>query len=119
MNDSALAMKVVQANQDLFSHSTDDRQRNALVIVSFHDLKKIDTQNLEHHYEMLAIRPRMYERVQQLDRMAVLNRIATFLLIDCITLLVLVDRVDPVFSKRIPRHNIKNLNFIVCGFRVV
>ena len=39
VDNSALAMQVVKSNQDLLGHSPDERQRNALVVVSLHNFE--------------------------------------------------------------------------------
>ena len=64
VNDSALAVQVVQPDQDLLGHSANQRQRNTLIVVSFHDLKQIYAEDFEHHDEVLTIGARMNERIQ-------------------------------------------------------
>ena len=38
-------------------------KRHALVVVAFDDFEKIDTQNLKHHDEVLAVRAMMQKAV--------------------------------------------------------
>ena len=63
VNDSTLPMQVVQANQNLLGHPTNQREWNTLVVVSFHDFEKVNSQNLKHHDEVLPIWTGMNEGV--------------------------------------------------------
>ncbi len=42
------------------------------VVVPLHYFKEVDSEDLEDHYEVLAVWPTVHEGVQELDAMAVL-----------------------------------------------
>lgn len=48
-------MQIVQANQNLLGHPPHEWHRNALVVIPFHDFKKIDAEDFEDHDEVLAV----------------------------------------------------------------
>lgn len=64
VDNAALTMEVVQADQDLLGHSADKWQRNALIVISFHDLEEVDAEDLKHHDEVLSVGTRMDEGIQ-------------------------------------------------------
>lgn len=55
MNNPADPMQIVQANQNLLGHPPHEWHRNALVVIPFHDFKKIDAEDFEDHDEVLAV----------------------------------------------------------------
>jgi len=59
VDDATLAMQVIEADEDLLCHSSYKRQWNTLVVVSLHDFKQVDTEDLEHHDEVLSVWPRV------------------------------------------------------------
>lgn len=63
MYDLADSVKIVEPHQALLRHDSDERKWCAFVIVSFDDLKKVDTKDLEDHHKMLSVRPMMDQAV--------------------------------------------------------
>jgi hypothetical protein len=55
VDNFAHAMHVIQANQTLSRKLASQGHGHSLVIVSFDDLKEVNTKNFEHHNEVFAI----------------------------------------------------------------
>ena len=103
----------------MLGHSPYKWQRNALVVVAFHDLEEVDAEDFEHHDEVLAIGPRVDERVQELHSMTVFNRVAAFLLVHWIVFLVSVYTIYPLLTEGIAGDHVQNLNLIIGCLRIV
>ena len=119
MDNPADPMQIVQSNQNLLGHPPHEWHRNALVVVSFHDLKKIDAQDFEDHDEVLAVGATVDEGVKQLHSMTVFDGIATLALKSILIFLELLYIFDEVLPESIPRHDIQNFDFIICRLLVV
>ena len=61
----------------------------------------------------------MNEGIEQLDSVAVFNRVATFLRIGRVIGLVLVDILDPIGLESVLGNDVQNLDFIVGSLSVV
>ena len=55
---------VVKSDQTLSRESSNQRKRYAFIIVSFDDFKKVDTQNLKNHDEVLSVGTMVDERIE-------------------------------------------------------
>ena len=66
-------MQVIQSNQALFGHDSNQWHWHTFVVVAFNYFEKIYAQNLEDHDKMFAVRAMMQEAVQKLNTIAVLS----------------------------------------------
>jgi len=55
MNDTTLAVEIVKSYQDLLSHAANKWQGDAFVVIAFHNLEQVYTENLKHHHEVASI----------------------------------------------------------------
>ena len=67
-------MQVIQSNQALLGHLSNNRQWCTLIVVSLDDLEQIDAQDLEYGDEVLAMRTMMQKTVQELHTRTVIAR---------------------------------------------
>ena len=65
-------MQVIQSNQALLGHLSDNWQWRTLIVVSLDDLEQIDAQDLEYGYKVLAVRTMMQKTVQELHTITVI-----------------------------------------------
>jgi hypothetical protein len=55
MNDFAHTMKIVQANEALLCHLTNDWEWCTFIVIPLNDFEQIDSQNFKNGDEMLAM----------------------------------------------------------------
>ena len=115
MDDLTVPVQVVESNKDLFGHAANNRNRNPLVIVPLHDFKKVHPEDFENHYEMRTVCPRVQERIQELDSMAVLDRNLSFIR----QVFVAKDVTNPLLVESVFTALFQNFNFVVGGLLVV
>lgn len=73
VDNLAVSVQVVQANQDLLCHAPDDGNGDPLVVIAFHYLEQINAQNFKDHDKVGSVRPRVQERIEQLHCVAIFN----------------------------------------------
>lgn len=71
MNDFADRVQIVETYKTLFGDLSGKLDRAAVVIVLFDQFKKVYTQDLKHHTEMIAIWTFVDEGIEQLNNVAV------------------------------------------------
>ncbi len=64
MNNTADSVQEVKSHQNLPGDFFDQIEWKSFVIVSFQNLKQVDTQDFENHTEVISIRAFVKERVQ-------------------------------------------------------
>ena len=111
MDDVAHSVQVIQSNQTLPSNLPCDGYRHSLVLKRLDYLKQVDSKDLEHHDEVLPIRPVMQERVEQLHTRTAIRtyRLVSLVVWSCMPLLL-----HPVGA-----HLIQNFDLVVGRFEVV
>ena len=72
MNDPADSVKKIEAHQNLSANFFYQIQRQAFVVVPFQYLKQVDSQNLEDHTEVVAVRSLVKETVEKIQDMSVI-----------------------------------------------
>ena len=71
MNYLTDPMKVIQANQALFCHRSDEGHWTTFVVVPLNDFEKVDAQDFEDEYKVLAVLAMVEEAVEELHAVAV------------------------------------------------
>jgi len=113
VDDPADPMQVVQADQHLLPDLLADLHWNALVLIPLDDFQQVDTQDLEDHANMFAMRTPVQERVEQLHHVAVFaGHIGTQQVLVFPTV-VLATTFDPVRVPHIPSHFQQYVNFVI------
>lgn len=119
MYNATLSVQVVKADQNLFGHSANQRQRNPLIVVPFHDFEQIYAQNLKNHHKVLAVGTRVQKAIQKLHCVAICDIVTTPFFIIHIFFLVVVHSADPVSIVSIFGDNIQNFDLIIGGLLIV
>ena len=111
MDDVAHSVQVIQSNQTLPSNLPCDGYRHSLVLKRLDHLKQVDSKYLEHHDEVLPIRPVMQERVEQLHTR---TAIRTYRLVSLV-----VRSSVPLLLHPVGAHLIQDFHLVVGCLEVV
>ncbi len=65
-------VQVVKTDQNLLRDGLADVHGDSLVVVALHDVKEVDTHDLEDHAEVVAVRASVDEGVKELDDTAII-----------------------------------------------
>jgi hypothetical protein len=120
MNDFAHSMEVVKAYQDLFAHPPHQRNWDSFIVIAFHDLEQVDSQNLKNHDEMVTIGSVVHKRVEQLYHLGVQTSefSVQFSAIILLSFVVVSQTFQPFRILHVLGDDIQNLNFIVSCYLV-
>ena len=122
MDDLAHAVHVIEANETLSGQLSHKRERYTLIVVTFNDLEEVNSQNFEHHYEMLTIRAMMNEGVQKLHTVRGVSTHAE-LCQTCLELRIIlveiIHRALPLSRFPVSGYLIKDFNFIIGGLKIM
>ena len=111
MDDVAHSVQVIQSNQTLPSNLPCDGYWHSLVLKRLDHLQQVDSKDLEHHDEVLPIRPVMQERVEQLHTR---TAIRTYRLVSLV-----VRSSVPLLLHPVGAHLIQDFHLVVGCFEVV
>jgi hypothetical protein len=67
MNNLALAVHIIKANQALSSQFSYQGNWDSFVVITFNDFQEINAQDLKDHDKVLSVWSIMDKRIEQLD----------------------------------------------------
>lgn len=67
VNDAALAVEVVEAEEDLLGDLLDQGHRDSPVVPALNESKQVLAENLEDHADMRSVGPLVLKRVEEAD----------------------------------------------------
>ena len=73
MDYSTNSIKKIKSHKYLSCNLFDKIERKPLVIISFKNLKQINSQNLENHTEMISIGSFVEKRIEKIEYMAIIS----------------------------------------------
>lgn len=112
MDDTTVAMQVIQTQEDLFRDLFDQRHWDATMIPALNQPEKIFPQHLKHHTDMNTIGSAMLKRIQEANNMLP-ARVVRVSLDDFIKKFNLINSRFSVMSSR--SHNFQGNVFAICG----
>ena len=122
VDDLAHPVHVIETDQTLSSKFSCQRHWDSLIVVPLNDLQEIYSEDLEHHDEVLAVRPMVDERVEKLHAVgsvAAHSKLVKFKLEDWIFFVVFFNGRFPFFTPPILRDLIQNFDLIVGSLQIV
>jgi ascorbate-specific PTS system EIIC-type component UlaA len=104
MNHSADSIEEVKSHENLPCNFFDKVKRKAFVVIPLENFEKVDSQDLKDHTKVVAVRPLVKERVQQVEYVAVVAIVFLFVRF------VLLKRFNPLGMISITGHFLQDLN---------
>ena len=115
-------MHIVKADKALSRKSPDEWKRHSLIVVSFDNLKEINSKNLKYHDEMLPVWTMVDERVQELGAVRALrdhSKLVKSARKVLVILVVALDRLFPLLCLPVLGYLIKDVHLIIGSLNIV
>mmetsp|Transcript_17712 Transcript_17712/g.16946 ORF Transcript_17712/g.16946 Transcript_17712/m.16946 type:complete len:230 (+) Transcript_17712:639-1328(+) len=116
VDDMAHPVHVVQPDQALPRHLSDQRQRHPLVVISLNNFQKVDSKDLEDHDEVFAVGSVVDEGVEELSTVGGVSTDTVLLDVGAqlgIILVVLLNRFFPLLGLPVDGDLVQDLHLVV------